>query len=104
MSRNVFDELVEGFDALAEARQGKRTLRSHAVSAAELPDITSQELIQIRENLNMSQGVFAQYLRTNKRTLENWEQGRSKPNAQAQTLIRLVKRHPETIEYLAELE
>lgn len=103
MSRNVFDELVEGFDALAEARQGKRTLRSHSVSASDLPEVSAQELVMIREQLKMSQGVFAQYLRTNKRTLENWEQGRSKPNAQAQTLIRLVQRHPQTIEHLAEL-
>ena len=30
-------------------------------------------------------------LRTNVRTLENWEQGRAKPNAQAALLINLVK-------------
>ncbi len=29
MKRNLFDELSEGFDALAEQRQGKRTLRTH---------------------------------------------------------------------------
>lgn len=103
MSRNVFDELVEGFDALADSRQGKRTLRSHSVSLSRLPQLSSEELVELRLKLKMSQGVFAQYLRTNKRTLENWEQGRSTPNAQAQTLIRLVQRHPETIEYLAEL-
>jgi putative transcriptional regulator len=43
------------------------------------------------------------YLRTNTRTLENWEQGRAKPNAQATTLIRLVERFPETVEQLAAL-
>ena len=30
-SADVFQELVEGMSALAEARQGKRTLRTHAV-------------------------------------------------------------------------
>jgi hypothetical protein len=29
--RNLFAELSEGMTALAEARQGKRTLRTHAV-------------------------------------------------------------------------
>jgi putative transcriptional regulator len=43
------------------------------------------------------------YLRTNVRTLENWEQGRAKPNAQATTLIRLVARFPETVAQLAAL-
>ncbi|WP_110648794.1 helix-turn-helix domain-containing protein [Salinicola peritrichatus] len=104
MSRNIFDEVLEGFDALADSRKGKRTLRSHSVKPSSLPDITARDLVQTREKLNMSQGVFAHYLRTNQRTLENWEQGRSKPNAQAQTLIRLVQRYPQTIEHLAELD
>lgn len=29
--RDLFDELSEGMTALAEARQGKRTLRTHTV-------------------------------------------------------------------------
>jgi putative transcriptional regulator len=47
--------------------------------------------------------VLAHYLRTNARTLENWEQGRAKPNAQAALLIRLVERYPDTVERLAEV-
>jgi hypothetical protein len=43
----------------------------------------------------------AEYLRTNTRPLENWEQGRATPNAQAATLIRLVAKFPETVERLA---
>jgi len=103
MGRNIFDELVEGFDALADERKGKRTLRSHSVALEEVPDVTASELIALREQLHMSRPVFAMYLRINPRTLENWEQGRAKPNAQAKTLIRLVQRYPETIEHLASL-
>jgi putative transcriptional regulator len=44
--------------------------------------------------------VLAVYLRTNVRTLENWEQGRAKPNAQAALLINLVKRYPDTVQRL----
>ena len=51
----------------------------------------------IREKLNLSRPVFAGYLRTNPRTLENWEQGRAKPNAQAALLIHLVSRYPDTV-------
>jgi putative transcriptional regulator len=45
--------------------------------------------------------VFARYLRTNPRTLENWEQGRARPNAQAALLIKLVERYPDTVKRLA---
>jgi putative transcriptional regulator len=37
------------------------------------------------------------------RTLENWEQGRARPNAQAALLIRLVRNYPETVRHLATL-
>jgi putative transcriptional regulator len=51
----------------------------------------------------MSRGVFANYLHTSVRTLENWEQGRSAPNSQAITLLKLVQSHPETLSHIAAL-
>jgi putative transcriptional regulator len=101
--RDLFDELTEGFDALADQRAGKRTLRTHAVKAKPAPKMTGRELVKVREEMNLSRGVFAGYLRTNVRTLENWEQGRAKPNAQAALLIRLVQRFPDTVRRLAEI-
>ena len=103
MHRNLFTELTEGFDALAEDRQGKKTLRSHKVSFNELAPLAPNELLELRQHLNMSRALFANYLRTNARTLENWEQGRSRPNAQAVALIRLVQKFPETVNHLASL-
>lgn len=99
--RNLFAELAEGFEALAEEREGKRTLRTHEVEAIPAPEVTAEELIALRERLNLSRPVLARYLRTNPRTLENWEQGRARPNAQAALLIRLVERYPDTVERLA---
>lgn len=99
--RNVFAELSEGMAALADSRQGKRTLRTHAMEFKAPPTVTAKELIRVRESLNMSRAIFAIYLRTNVRTLENWEQGRAKPNAQAALLISLVKHFPDTVQRLA---
>ena len=101
--RDLFNELVEGFDALAEQRVGKRTLRTHAIKMKPVPTITARELAKVREDMNLSRGLFAGYLRTNVRTLENWEQGRAKPNAQAALLIRMLQRFPDTIRRLAEI-
>ena len=103
VKRDLFAELREGMDALADARQGKRTLRTHAVEFKPAPTVTPKELIRIRKNLNLSRALFAIYLRTNVRTLENWEQGRAKPNAQAALLINLVKRYPDTVQRLASI-
>ncbi|MFA5683477.1 MAG: helix-turn-helix domain-containing protein [Lysobacteraceae bacterium] len=98
--RNLFAEIAEGFDALAAERSGKITLRTHKVQAVAPVEVTADELIALRERLNVSRAVLAARLRTNPRTLENWEQGRAKPNAQAALLIRLVERYPETTERL----
>ena len=103
MKRDIFAEIKDGFDALALQRQGKLTLRTRKVELDKLQPLSAQELVDIRNKLNLSRPVFAMYLRTNTRTLENWEQGRAKPNAQATTLIRLVDRFPETVEHLAAL-
>ncbi|MDR0673060.1 MAG: transcriptional regulator [Zoogloeaceae bacterium] len=99
--RNLFAEIAEGLDALSDARVGKRTLRTHEVKINPTPDVTADELLALRENLHLSRPVFARYLRINPRTLENWEQGRAKPNAQATLLLRLVEKFPDTVERLA---
>jgi putative transcriptional regulator len=99
--RDLFAELSEGMTALAQARKGKRTLRTHTVEFKPAPEVTPEELVRVRRRLRLSRALFAVYLRTNVRTLENWEQGRAKPNAQAALLINLVKRYPDTVERLA---
>lgn len=101
--RNLFSELMEGIEALARDRHGKGTLRTHVVEVRPAPDVSGSEVLKLRRSLKMSRGLFAAYLRTNVRTLENWEQGRARPNAQAALLIRLVQRFPDTISRLAEI-
>ena len=101
--RDLFAELGEGFTALAEARGGKRTLRTHAVVFKPPPEMTPAELIRVRKQLRLSARLFATCLRTNPRTLENWEQGRAKPNAQAALLIGLVRKYPDMVARLADV-
>jgi putative transcriptional regulator len=94
--RELFDELMDGVHAMRAHREGKLTLRTHQFDAPPLPQVTAALVRNTREKLNMSQRVFAGKLRVNPRTLERWEQGRSKPNEQAAALILLVRRFPDT--------
>jgi len=64
-ARSLFAELSEGMEALADARQGKRTLRTHALEFRPAPSVTPQELIRVRKSLKISRALFAVYLRTN---------------------------------------
>lgn len=98
--RDIFSEIVEGCDALAAERKGKLTLRHVQVESKPVPVLEPQEVLAVREKLHLSRQVFARYLRTNPRTLENWEQGRAKPNAQAAVLIRMVAKFPDMVQRL----
>jgi putative transcriptional regulator len=46
--RDLFDELVEGFDALADHRAGKRKLRMRVLKAKRVRKITARELAMAR--------------------------------------------------------
>lgn len=101
--RNLFAELEEGFDALAEERTGKVTLRKQTIDYQPPVEMTAAEVVRVRMKLNVSQPVFARRFRTEAKTIANWEQGRSKPNAQAAILLKLVDRHPELLDEIATL-
>lgn len=98
--RNLYDELMGGLEAMALHRQGNITLRTNKITR-QLLTIAPAELKRVRENLNLSQAVFAQYLHTGKSTYQNWEQGRARPNVQAVLLIRMVEKNPDTLQTLA---
>ncbi|MCG8336003.1 MAG: helix-turn-helix domain-containing protein [Proteobacteria bacterium] len=101
--RDLFSELSSSLIEAKNHDQGKLTLKTHKVKAPKPLEISPSDIRKIREKYQMSRQVFARYLHISSRTLENWEQGRSKPNEQAVTLLHLVNLHPETLNHIAEL-
>lgn len=100
---NLYDELMEGVEAMRQQREGKVTLRTHEVEELPPLQIDADLIRQTRERLNVSRAVFARHLRVSVRTLENWEQGRAKPNTQAAALILMVRKYPDTLKKLQSL-
>lgn len=101
--REISDEMMEGVPAMKSFRGGTITLRSHRVEAVPLPKVDSKLIRDTRKRLRCSRAVFARKLRINERTLEKWEQGRAKPNAQAAALVLLVRKYPDTLQRLERL-
>jgi putative transcriptional regulator len=91
---------MEGVSAMRAHREGRITLRSHQIEPLSLPAVDRLVIRKTREGLKMSRQAFAHSLGVNPRTLERWEQGRSKPNDQAAALILLVRRYPDTLKRL----
>jgi len=99
--RDLFNELMEGFDALKTEREGKITLRTTQIDIPKPIEMNSNQIVKIRKEHNYSQAVFARMLSTKVSTLRNWEQGRSEPNAQAKLLLKLVDTAPDVLAVLA---
>ena len=98
--RNIFEEVLEGLHEVKDFEHGKVTLRTSTVKPKPMTDLSGEQIKQIREALDISRAVFAHQLRVSLRTLENWEQGRAKPNDQAKALILMTAKYPDTIERL----
>ena len=98
--RKIFEEMIEGIGAMKGHRGSKLTLRNYNVAPAPLPNVDSRLIKDTRKKLRCSRAVFARKLHINERTLEKWEQGRSKPNPQAVALLLLVRKYPDMIERL----
>ena len=101
--RNIVEEVLDGLQEIREHRAGKRTLRTVRVEPRPLPELTPDEIRRIRENLDVSRAVFAYMIRVPVRTVEGWEQGRSRPRDAAAALILMAQKYPDTFDRLASL-
>jgi len=97
--RDIFD-LIQASDTAEVRAVHRQALRDWDAIRAALPEIDPQFIRHTREKLECSRAMFARRLFTNERTLEKWEQGRAKPNAQAAALLLLVRHFPDTLERL----
>ena len=101
-ARKLLDELQGGRTAYVEAPTVvdyeflKRKLRSENVVAHRLT-ARAVDVKALRARLNISQEAFAGRYGLDVATLRNWEQGRTKPEGPAATLLQLIDRDPEGI-------
>lgn len=91
MRKKAFDELV------ASVRDMGRHSRGERVVGVRLREVREPNVRAIRRKTGLSQSGFATLIGVNVRTLQNWEQGRTRPTGPARALLQIVARSPETI-------
>lgn len=100
----LFEDLMEGLGEMRKHLKGEASqVRVTVLSRPEPLSIQSDEIKAIRHQLKLSQSVFASKLRTSVRTYQGWEQGKSKPNAQAILLLRMVEKSPQLFQQIAQI-
>ncbi len=86
--RDLGTEILQGIEEIKQHKQGKVTLKTSELSEPSPPEV-------IRSKLHLSQSAFAGLLGVSIRTVQDWEQGRRKPQGPAVALLRIVEQHPE---------
>ena len=87
--RNIGEELLQ---AIQEVKAGKYGAKY---------DVEANDIVKARLQSGLSQAQFAAALRISARTLQQWEQGRRHPSGAAETLLKIVFRHPEVLREVA---
>ena len=77
------------------------TLADGAIQKQEVLVGPQWQLMALRKQAGLSQSEFARATGVSVRTLQEWEQGRKIPSGAAQSLLKLISRHPELLAELA---
>lgn len=90
MKRADFDELVESMREAGKIRRGE-------LEASRRFEFRPVDIKAIRERLELSQSEFALMIGVSVSTLQNWEQGRRRPEGPARALLRVVEKRPDAV-------
>jgi len=90
MKNEHFDKLVASIKEAGEIKAGYK-------APSRVYEIKPPEIRTVREKLNVSQNEFALLIGVSVRTLQNWEQGRRKPEGPAKALLRIASRNPRAV-------
>ena len=94
MDKQHFDQLVKGVQEMKRRMAGKK------VPGLVVTELTEPDVRAIREAAQISQSQFAKLIGVNLRTLQNWEQHRTRPTGPARALLKIVASDPKAIEAL----
>ncbi|MFI4940572.1 MAG: helix-turn-helix domain-containing protein [Burkholderiales bacterium] len=92
----------DAFEAIHSAAQGlyragtidKATMREFDESCLDkIPVFDANDIKRIREQVHVSQTLFARYLNTSESTVQKWETGQKRPSGMALKLLRVVQKH-----------
>ena len=90
MKQKDFEKLVASIKEAGEIKARHR-------EPSRVFEIKPPEIKTVREKLNVSQNDFALMIGVSVRTLQNWEQGRRKPEGPAKALLRVAARNPNAV-------
>jgi len=90
MNENDFADLAESIKQAGQIRKGK-------LEPVRTFEFSPLDIKAIRSKLHKSQSEFALMIGVSVSTLQNWEQGRRRPEGPARALLKIASEVPEAI-------
>ena len=90
MNKSDFEKLATSIKQAGEIKKGK-------IPASRKYEFLPPDIKKIRRQLNKSQSEFALMIGVSLSTLQNWEQGRRKPEGPAGALLQVASKNPDAV-------
>ena len=90
MRKQDFENLVESVRQAGAIRRGE-------AEPSRVTEFAAVDVKAVRRRLGKSQAEFARMIGVSVATLQNWEQGRRRPEGPARALLRVAAANPEAV-------
>lgn len=90
MKKTDFDELVTSIKEAGKIHRGE-------VAPSRSFEFEAADVKEIRTSLDLSQSEFAMLIGVSVATLQNWEQGRRRPEGPARALLKIAASNPKAV-------
>jgi putative transcriptional regulator len=87
------ESIVRGLEEAAAHFRGEKQLRTRVIRVPDEVDVRA-----LRERSGLSQFQFAERYGFNPRTMQDWEQGRAKPDTAVRAYLTVIKLNPDAVE------
>jgi putative transcriptional regulator len=92
MSKHAYDKIKAGLEDAIAISRGEVDPATYRVHVPDEVDVKA-----IRRKLGMSQAQFAASFGFGLDAVQNWEQGRRRPDGAARAFLKVIEREPEAV-------
>jgi putative transcriptional regulator len=85
------------FDSLAASIRQAGKIRRREMEASRTTELDAVDVKAIRQRLRKSKVEFARMIGVSVSTLQNWEQGRRRPDGPARALLKVAAENPSAV-------
>ena len=94
---NVFESIMTGLNEAVEYEKGHLTAKKTTITVEPLPEISAEDIKNIRNEIGLTQSMFAAVIGVSVKTVEAWEAGTNRPIGPARRMISLIQFNPDIL-------